>query len=73
MAVDERPLQLGDRVQLRKKHPCGSDEWLIVRLGADIGLQCVGCGRRILLVRSALRKQMKRIVKPADEAGTDPE
>jgi hypothetical protein len=53
-------LVIGDRVQLRKKHPCGGDEWLVVRLGADIGLQCAGCGRHILLLRSQLKKQMKK-------------
>lgn len=58
--MDEQPLAIGDRVQLRKKHPCGSDEWQVVRLGTDIGLQCAGCGRRILLPRSQLKKQMKK-------------
>ena len=42
-------IHLGDVVRLRKKHPCGSDEWEVVRLGADIGLVCRGC-RRILPV-----------------------
>ncbi|MGD8858246.1 MAG: DUF951 domain-containing protein, partial [Chloroflexota bacterium] len=42
-------LQMGDIVRLRKKHPCGSYEWQIVRLGVDIGLVCQGCDRRVLL------------------------
>ncbi len=58
--VDEHVLAVGDRIQLRKKHPCGSDEWLVVRLGADIGLQCAGCGRNVLLPRSQLKKRMKK-------------
>ncbi|MGZ6213973.1 MAG: DUF951 domain-containing protein [Candidatus Limnocylindria bacterium] len=47
-AVD---LRIGDRIALRKAHPCGSREWQVVRLGADIGLVCVGCGHRILMDR----------------------
>lgn len=52
-------IQLGELVRLRKKHPCGSDEWEIVRLGVDIGLVCQGCGRRILIPRSQFNKQFK--------------
>ncbi|HEY7832600.1 MAG TPA: DUF951 domain-containing protein [Ktedonobacterales bacterium] len=55
-------LALGDRVRLRKPHPCGSYEWLVVRLGADIGLRCVGCGRRVLLPRSEVERRIKQIV-----------
>jgi hypothetical protein len=48
-----RPLDLriGDRLRLRKEHPCGSRDWDVVRLGADIGLVCVGCAHRILMDR----------------------
>lgn len=55
-------LQMGDIVRLRKKHPCGSYEWQIVRLGVDIGLVCRGCGRRVLLPRSTVNKRLKAIV-----------
>jgi hypothetical protein len=44
-------LRLGDRITLRKPHPCGSHEWSVVRLGADIGLICARCGHRVLLDR----------------------
>jgi hypothetical protein len=53
---------LGDIVRLRKQHPCGGYEWKIVRLGADIGLECQSCGRRILLTRRELNHRMKSIV-----------
>ncbi|CUS02194.2 conserved protein of unknown function [Candidatus Promineifilum breve] len=55
-------IHLGDAVRLRKKHPCGSDEWTVVRVGADIGLVCRGCGRRILLARGEFNKQLKAIL-----------
>ena len=52
-------LQLNDLLRLRKPHPCGSYEWTVVRLGADIGLECKGCGHRVLLTRRELAKRMK--------------
>lgn len=55
-------IHLGDIVRLRKKHPCGSFEWEVVRLGADIGLVCLGCRRRILLPRGEFNKQLKTII-----------
>lgn len=64
-------LRLGDVVRLKKQHPCGSFEWEIVRLGADIGLRCQGCGRRVLLPRSKVEKRIKAVMRPA--AGTQSE
>lgn len=55
-------LGLGDRVRLRKPHPCGGYEWRVVRLGADIGLKCLVCGRRVLLSRSEVEKRVKMII-----------
>jgi hypothetical protein len=55
-------LQLNDRLRLRKPHPCGSYEWTVVRLGADIGLECRGCGRRVLLTRRELARRLKTIL-----------
>lgn len=54
---------LGDVVQLRKVHPCGSFQWEVVRLGADIGIRCHGCGRRVLLPRSQFSRQVKALVR----------
>ncbi|MCA9865391.1 MAG: DUF951 domain-containing protein [Anaerolineales bacterium] len=50
---------MGDVVRLRKKHPCGGMEWKVVRIGADIGLVCLKCQRRILLPRGEFNKQFK--------------
>ncbi|MBU4225360.1 MAG: DUF951 domain-containing protein [Chloroflexi bacterium] len=55
-------LQLNDHVRLRKPHPCGSYEWIIVRLGADIGLECKGCQRRVMLTRRELARRLKIIL-----------
>ena len=53
---------LDDVVRLRKPHPCGSFEWTVVRLGADIGLRCHGCQHRILLPRRDVQKRLKAFV-----------
>ena len=56
-------LNIDDIVRLRKPHPCGSFEWKITRLGADIGLECMGCKRRVMLPRRQLARRLKMIVK----------
>jgi hypothetical protein len=55
-------IKLGDVVRLKKKHPCGSYEWQVVRLGADIGIKCLQCQRRVLLQRSVLERRIKSFV-----------
>jgi len=55
-------IKLGDVVRLKKKHPCGSDEWEVVRLGADIGIKCLKCQHRVLLARSVLERRVKSFV-----------
>ena len=61
-------LQMDEVLRLRKPHPCGSTDWVVVRLGADIGLKCLGCGRRILLSRRDVAKRLKSYVSRADQA-----
>lgn len=58
--------RLGDIVRLRKKHPCGSFEWQVVRLGADIGIKCRVCGRRVLLERPVFERRVKDLVSRGD-------
>ena len=60
-------VDIDDIVRLRKKHPCGSYDWQIVRLGLDIGLVCQGCQRRILMPRSTFNKRMKTIISVSKE------
>jgi hypothetical protein len=55
-------LHLEDILRLRKPHPCGAYEWKVVRLGADIGLECLRCGRRVLLPRRELSRRLKSVV-----------
>lgn len=55
-------IYVDDVVRLRKPHPCGSTDWTVIRVGADIGLRCHGCGRRVLLPRRVLEKRIKTFV-----------
>lgn len=50
-------LRLGDVVRLRKPHPCGADTWRVVRIGAEIGLRCTVCDRKVLLLRRVFRQR----------------
>lgn len=50
-----------DLVRMRKPHPCGGDEWLVTRIGADIGLECRTCGHRVLLTRREVARRAKNI------------
>ena len=55
-------IHVGDRVRMRKPHPCGSYEWEVTRIGADIGLRCLTCSRRVMLPRSKFEKRVKAIL-----------
>jgi len=55
-------LEINDIVRLRKPHPCGSYKWKVTRLGADIGLECLGCQRRVMLTRRELKRRLKEIL-----------
>ena len=55
-------LLLGDLVQMRKTHPCGSDKWTVIRVGADIKLQCLTCGKYLNITRDELKRRVKTTV-----------
>lgn len=65
-------LQLEDVVTLRKPHPCGGTDWKIVRLGADIGLECLTCKRVVLLPRRELANRLKRLHPRPDNPSARP-
>ncbi len=56
------PFYVDDVVRLRKPHPCGSTDWVVVRVGADIGIRCQTCGRRVLLPRRTIEKRLKTFI-----------
>jgi hypothetical protein len=60
-------IRVGDQVRMRKPHPCGGYEWEVTRIGADIGIQCLTCGRRVMLPRAKFEKQVKTILSAMDD------
>jgi hypothetical protein len=62
---------LGDVVRMRKTHPCGSDQWEVVRLGADIGIRCLKCGRRVLMPRVKFERRVRRFIRRGEGAGDE--
>ena len=63
------PFRLGDRLVLRRRHPCGGTAWEVDRLGADIGLRCATCGRHVLLERRAVERRLVDFAARGPEAG----
>jgi hypothetical protein len=61
-------IELGDVVRLRKKHPCGGDEWQVTKVGIDIRIKCLICQRQVLLERGVLERRMKTLVSKGQTA-----
>lgn len=55
-------LNVGDIVELKKQHPCGSKQWEIMRVGMDFRIKCLGCGHQILVPRPKVEKSIKKII-----------
>ena len=55
-------IKIGDLVRMKKKHPCGGDQWQVVRVGADIGIRCQKCHRRVLLERGVFERRVKTVL-----------
>ena len=60
--MERKQFELGDIVQMKKVHPCGSNEMIVIRMGMDIRMKCAGCGHSILLPRAKFEKNMKKVV-----------
>lgn len=61
MEISEK-LYVGDVVEMRKEHPCGGKQWVIQRVGADIGIECQTCKRRVMLTRRDFTRQVKKFI-----------
>lgn len=60
-------VRVGDTLQMKKKHPCGSLEFSVLRVGMDFKIRCVGCGREVMLPRVAVEKNIKKIIRKDGE------
>ncbi|MGZ4031044.1 MAG: DUF951 domain-containing protein [Tumebacillaceae bacterium] len=61
--MEAKEFELGDVVQMKKGHPCGANEWEIIRLGMDIRMKCVKCGRSVLLPRREFERNMRKVLR----------
>ena len=55
-------INVGDRVEMKKQHPCGTNKWKITRVGADIKIKCLACNREIMLSRMDFNKRIKKVI-----------
>jgi hypothetical protein len=56
-------IQVGDTLEMKKQHPCGSCEWIVLRVGMDFKMRCAGCGREMMVPRSKAEKAIKQVKK----------
>ena len=61
-------VRVGDILTMKKKHPCGSDSWTVLRIGADFKIRCNGCGHEIMNPRSKVEKNIKKIIRETEGA-----
>lgn len=60
--MENKEYKLGSIVEMKKDHPCGNNEWEIIRVGADIKIKCLKCGRSIMLPRIEFNKKVKKVI-----------
>ena len=60
--MDEKKYNIGTKVIMKKGHPCGTNEWEVVRIGADIKIECTNCKRVVMLPRIEFNKKVKKII-----------
>lgn len=70
--IDPTDIRLGDVVRMKKPHPCGGVDWRVVRLGADIGIVCLACQRKVLIPRGQFAKMVKAQVERGPEIPLPP-
>lgn len=61
--MENKEYELNDKVIMKKEHPCGANEWKIIRLGADIKIECCSCGRTVMMPRIEFNKKLKKVLK----------
>lgn len=61
--MEQKEYELGSIVVMKKGHPCGSNEWEVVRLGTDIKIKCLGCNHLVMMPRIEFNKKIKKVVK----------
>lgn len=60
--MQDKSFKLNDTVIMKKEHPCGENKWQIIRMGADIRIKCLKCGRSILMPRTEFERKLKKVI-----------
>lgn len=60
--MEKKQFQLNDIVEMKKQHPCGTNAWKVIRMGADIRIKCEGCQHSVMIPRKEFEKKMKKII-----------
>ncbi|MBO8164792.1 MAG: DUF951 domain-containing protein [Brevibacillus sp.] len=66
--MERKQFGLGDIVQMKKQHPCGTNAWKVIRMGMDIRIKCTGCQHSVMLPRLEFEKKMKKVLVSAKES-----
>ncbi len=66
--LQRKEFGLGDVVEMKKPHPCGTNAWKVIRMGMDIRMKCTGCQHSVLLPRSRFERKMKKVLISANQA-----
>ncbi len=56
-------IRLGDKLRMKKPHPCGTKDWLVLRIGADFRLRCLGCGHEVMVERFKIEKNIREVIR----------
>lgn len=70
LMVEQKEFSLNDVVEMKKAHPCGTNRWKIIRLGADIRIKCEGCAHSVLIPRREFARKMKKILVKNEESSS---
>lgn len=64
--MEAKKYEFGDIVEMKKQHPCGTNKWKIIRMGADIRIKCEGCQHSVMIPRREFEKKMKKVLVSAN-------
>lgn len=67
--MSDKLYDLHDVVEMKKSHPCGENKWIIIRMGMDIRIKCLGCNHSVMIPRKEFAKKMKRILEKSEGTG----
>lgn len=60
-------VQVGDVIQTKKAHPCGTNRFTVLRVGMDFKIRCLGCGHEIMLPRAKIEKNIKKVIRSGEQ------